>query len=98
MEKCENTGWWNKTRWREHLKNCNLIHLSHASRLPDKDEDVLLKVAEVIDLMVERGVSGLSSMPDGLRRWLRSAAMEEQDKRPLARMQNAESQERYAGY
>jgi len=45
---------------------------------------VLLKVAEVIDLMVERGVSGLSSMPDGLRRWLRSAAMEEQDKRPLA--------------
>lgn len=98
VEKCENTGWWNKTRWREHLKKCNLIHLSQASRLPDKDEEVLLKAAAVIDLMVERGVSGLSSMPDGLRRWLRSAAMDEQDKRPLARMQNSESQERYAGY
>ncbi|KAG9886428.1 hypothetical protein KCU98_g17623, partial [Aureobasidium melanogenum] len=98
VEKCENTGWWNKTRWREHLKNCNLIHLSHASRLPKKDEEALLKVAAVIEKMVERGVSGLSSMPDGLRRWLRSAAMSEADKRPLARLQNPESQQRYVGY
>lgn len=68
VEKCENTGWWNKTRWREHLKNCNLIHLSYASRLPDKDEEGLLKVAAVIKKMVERGVLGLNSMPEGLRR------------------------------
>ncbi|CAD0011788.1 unnamed protein product [Aureobasidium pullulans] len=98
VEKCENTGWWNKTRWREHLKNCNLIHLSYASRLPDKDEEGLLKVAAVIKKMVERGVSGLNSMPEGLRRWLRSAEMHKPDVRPLARLQNSESQERYTGY
>ncbi|KAG9977930.1 hypothetical protein KCU98_g9749, partial [Aureobasidium melanogenum] len=98
VEKCENTGWWNKTRWREHLKNCNLIHLSYASRLPERDEEALLKVAAVIEKMVERGVSGLSSMPEGLRRWLRSAEMHKPDVRPLARLQNPESQERYVGY
>ncbi|THX19302.1 hypothetical protein D6D12_10739 [Aureobasidium pullulans] len=94
VEKCENTGWWNKTRWREHLKNCNLIHLSYASRLPDKDEEGLLKVAAVIKKMVERGVLGLNSMLEGLRRWLRSAEMHKPDVRPLARLQNSESQER----
>ncbi|CAD0099048.1 unnamed protein product [Aureobasidium mustum] len=63
-----------------------------------KDEEELLKVAAVIEKMVERGVSGLSSMPEGLRRWLRSAEMHKPDVRPLARLQNPESQERYVGY
>ncbi|CAD0085033.1 unnamed protein product, partial [Aureobasidium mustum] len=85
VEKCENTGWWNKTRWREHLKNCNLTHLSYTSRLPEKDEEALLKVAAVIEKMA-------------LRRWLRSAEMHKPDVRPLSRLQNPESQERYTGY
>ncbi|THZ70555.1 hypothetical protein D6C84_10424 [Aureobasidium pullulans] len=48
--------------------------------------------------MVERGVLGLNSMPEGLRRWLRSVEMHKPDVRPLARLQNSESQERYTRY
>ncbi|KAH7111886.1 hypothetical protein B0J11DRAFT_543194 [Dendryphion nanum] len=32
------------------------------------------------------------------RRWLRSAKREEIEQRPIARLQNPESQDRYAGY
>jgi superfamily II DNA helicase RecQ len=43
-------------------------------------------------------VKGLATLPQEIRRWLRSAKREEPDTRPLGRLQNPESQARYAGY
>ncbi|XPS72544.1 hypothetical protein M3J09_004706 [Ascochyta lentis] len=44
------------------------------------------------------GTGGLTMLPQGLRRWLRSAKREELDVQPLARLQNPESQAVYASY
>lgn len=40
----------------------------------------------------------LATIPQELRRWLRSAKQHEVDLQPLARLQNPESQARYASY
>ena len=45
-----------------------------------------------------KGIIGLSTLHQETRRWLRSAKREEADGRPMARLQNPESQARYAGY
>ena len=49
-------------------------------------------------MLLERGVSRLSTLDQETRRWLRSAKQSEPDVRPFARLQNADSQARYAGY
>jgi hypothetical protein len=43
-------------------------------------------------------VKGLATLPQEIRRWLRSAKREAPDTRPLGRLQNPESQARYARY
>ena len=98
MAKTDRTGWWKRTDWPAHLEKSNLQHLAHASRLPDKDERVLVQVAELVDKVIERCVKGLSSLPLELRRWLKSVKMEEVDQRPMGRLQNMNSQDRYATY
>jgi hypothetical protein len=55
-------------------------------------------VARVVELLVEQSVAGLSTLVRETKRWLRSAQREEIDQRPLARLQNPESQARYGGY
>lgn len=70
----------------EHLGKSNLVHLAHAARLPNKDEVVLHRVGALVDVMMERGVEGLMTLPDELRRWLRSAKMAEADPRPMGRL------------
>jgi hypothetical protein len=51
-----------------------------------------------VDQAVEQAVAGLSTLGLESRRWLRSANAEQVDVRPIARLQNSESQKRYAGY
>jgi len=41
---------------------------------------------------------GLASLPQEIRRWLKSVKMEEVDQRPMGRLQNQDSQDRYANY
>ena len=48
--------------------------------------------------MIEDCVKGLASLPQEIRRWLKSAKMEEVDPRPMGRLQNQDSQDRYANY
>jgi hypothetical protein len=48
--------------------------------------------------LVERCVSRLSTLDHETRRWLRSAKQAEADVRPLVRLQNSDSQQRYAVY
>lgn len=96
--KTDQTGWWKKTGWIEHLQGSNKRHLAHAARLPSKDEPVLKQIGSLINLLVEQCVGGLSTLPQELRRWLRSVKMSETDQRPIGRLQNKESQARYAGY
>jgi|SRR5271154_6445065 len=38
IAKHDRTGWFNRTRWPEHLADRNMKHLVYASRLPDQDE------------------------------------------------------------
>jgi superfamily II DNA helicase RecQ len=98
VAKTDRTGWFNRTGWLEHLARCNYKRLAHASRLPDRDERKLQQAVKVVDLLIERSVAGLSTLAHETRRWLRSAKREEADQRPMARLQNADSQEKYAGY
>jgi hypothetical protein len=94
----DQTGWWKKTGWIEHLQGSNKRHLAHAARLPTKDEPVLKQIGSLVDLLVEKCVAGLSTLPQEVRRWLKSVKMSETDQRPMARLQNRESQARYSGY
>jgi hypothetical protein len=66
--------------------------------MPDHTEQALRQAAKAVELAVEQSVAGLSTLAQETRRWLKSASREEIDQRPLARLQNPESQRRYAGY
>jgi hypothetical protein len=94
----DQTGWWKRTDWVTHLGESNLRHLAHAARLPDKNEPWLKVVADSVDEMIEECVRALASLPQEIRRWLKSAKMEEVDQRPMGRLQNQTSQDRYANY
>ena len=94
----DQTGWWKKTGWIEHLQGSNKRHLAHAARLPTKDEPVVKQVGDLVEALVEDCVAGLSTLPQELRRWLKSVKMSETDPRPMGRLQNKDSQKRYAGY
>ena len=76
----------------------NLKYLAHASRVPDRDERQLQQAGKIVDLAIEKSVAGLSTLHPETRRWLRSAKRKEADGRSMARLQNPESQARYAGY
>ena len=89
--KTDRTGWFNRTGWLEHLAKRNRIHLAHAIRLPKGNEPKLKQAARIVELLVERSVAGLSTLARETRRWLRSAKLEEIDRRPLGRLQNPES-------
>ena len=96
--KTDHTLWFKKTGWADHLKSCTLRHLSQASRLPDRDEQTLLTAVKLNGFLIEKCVGGLASLDNETRRWLRSAKHSEIDQRPLARLQNTESQQTYAVY
>ena len=96
--KTDRTGWFKRTGWLEHFAERNLTHLAHQARMPDRSEVKLKQAAELVEALMERSVAGLSTLARQTRRWLRSAQQTEVDQRPLARLQNPESQARYAGY
>ncbi|CAN9156920.1 unnamed protein product [Alternaria alternata] len=98
VAKTDKTGWFKRTGWLEHFADRDLMHLAHQTRLPDRGEEKLLRAPKLTELLVERSVKGLSTLARETRRWLRSAKRQEIDQRPIARLQNPESQARYAGY
>jgi hypothetical protein len=59
---------------------------------------VLQRVVELNSSLIERYVSRLSTLDYETRRWLQSAKQAEADVRPIARLQNSDSQQRYAVY
>ena len=98
MDKTDRTCWWKRTDWPTHLHKANLKHLAHAARLPDKEDAALKKIGDAVDTLIEDCVKGLRSLPLELRRWLKSVQMNEVDQRPMGRLQNQDSQDRYANY
>lgn len=96
--KTDHTLWFKKTGWAEHVAGCMLKHLSQASRLPDRDEQTLVAAVRLNGTLIEKCVRGLGSLDNETRRWLRSEKHSEIDQRPLARLQNTESQRTYAVY
>lgn len=96
--KTDKTGWFKRTGWLEFLKDRNLAHLAYQARRPDQSEDKIKLAAELTEQLVERSVKGLATLPQEVRRWLRSAKQSEVDPRPMARLQNPESQTVYASY
>ncbi|KAK0926478.1 hypothetical protein LTR29_017851 [Friedmanniomyces endolithicus] len=98
VAKTDQTGWWKRTDWVTHLGKSNLRYLAYAARLPDKDEHLLKRIADLVDELIEQCVKGLASLPLELRRWLKSAQMNEVDQRPMGRLQSQDSQDRYAIY
>ena len=94
----DRTGWWNLNQWPSHFSKCNLNFLAHHTRLPDKDELVQQNAVEVVNIMLSRAVAGLTSLHREERRWLRSPKVSDPDVRPLARLQEPDSQDRYHNY
>jgi superfamily II DNA helicase RecQ len=96
--KTDKTGWFKRAGWLEFFKDRNLVHLGHQARLPDRNEAKLKTAAQLTERLIEKCVKGLATLPQETRRWLRSAKQAEADQRPLARLQNPESQATYTGY
>jgi hypothetical protein len=96
--KTDKTGWFKRAGWLEFFKDRNLVHLAHQARLPDRNEVKLQTAAQLTERLIEKCVKGLATLPQETRRWLRSAQQTDIDQRPLARLQNPESQATYAGY
>jgi hypothetical protein len=96
--KTDKPGWFKRTGWLEFLKDRNLAHLAYQARRPDQSEHKIKLAAELTEQLVERSVKGLATLPQEVRRWLRSARQSEVDTRPMARLQNPESQTVYASY
>lgn len=94
----DRTGWFHRTDWPQHLGKRHLRFLAQASRLPDREELVLREVVRVSDLLMNRAVAGLFTFDIELRRWIKSCQQGEPDRRPIARLQNPDSQDRYTGY
>ncbi|KAF3037094.1 hypothetical protein E8E12_005610 [Didymella heteroderae] len=90
--KADKTGWFKRTGWLGFFKDRNLAHLAHQARAPEHSERKLKLAAELTERPVDRGVDRLAALPQEIRRWLRSAKQSEVDQRPLARLQNPESQ------
>ena len=59
---------------------------------------MLHEAVKLNSALIEKCVTGLLSLDNKTRRWLRSAKHSEIDQRPLARLQNVESQQIYAVY
>ena len=66
--------------------------------MPEKNDTLLQGAVDVVDKAIEQAVTSLSTLRLESRRWLRSAKAEEADARLMARLQNPESQKRYASY
>jgi len=84
--KTDKTGWFKRTGWLDFFKDRNLKHLAHQARAPDHGEVKIKLAAELIERLVERSVKGLATLPQ---------KQSEVDSRPMARLQNPESQARY---
>lgn len=99
MEKSDHTGWWNLVRWRDHFAECNIKRIAHASRIPDRQDELLKHAASIVDLMIKGAVKGLASLHDDTPFWLRTAnSTNTVQNRPMVRLQNEESLDRYVGY
>jgi len=98
IAKQDYTGWFKRTGWPEHLAGRNLKRLAHVSRMPDRDECKLKLATKTVELAIEKCVAGLSTLAHETRRWLKSAQQHEIDVRPMGRLQNPESQGKYARY
>jgi superfamily II DNA or RNA helicase len=98
VAKTDHTLWFKRNKWPQHLAESNLQHLSRACRMPRRDEETLKDIPKKVEALIEECVKGLPTLGHVIRRWLRSAKASEPDVRPLARLQNEDSQKRYAGY
>jgi superfamily II DNA/RNA helicase len=96
--KTDRTGWFKLTGWPDHLVGSNLKELSRAIRLPDPKDEQLKKACQVVDAMIEQGVSGLQTLALDTRAWLRSAKRAEPDPRGIGRLEDPKGQGRYALY
>jgi hypothetical protein len=64
----------------------------------DRNNALFQQAVKIVNLAIEQSVARLSTLPLETQRWLRSPKEEEINTRPLARLQNPESQQRYARY
>jgi uncharacterized C2H2 Zn-finger protein len=99
MEKMDNTGWWNHTKWPQHFGDRHLGNIAHASQLPDRQERELLEAKRIVISMIKRAVDGLSLLHDDTPNWLRTAnSTNRVENRPMVRLQNVESLDTYINY
>ncbi|OLL24154.1 ATP-dependent DNA helicase tlh1, partial [Neolecta irregularis DAH-3] len=96
--KQDTNAWFQYTGWAEYFKNKNIIHISHMSRIPDREEVKLKLASKLMDDMFDQCIDILKTLPKELCRWLRSTKKADPDMRPLAPLQDKTSQNRYVAY
>ncbi|KAI9824722.1 MAG: hypothetical protein M1832_001548 [Thelocarpon impressellum] len=94
----DQTGWWKRTGWTEHFSGRDIGVIAELAEPAGLEEEDLLKLGLAVDGLVERAVAGVETLPHELRRWLKSPRAGEAGPKPLQRLQNKNSQDRYAGY
>ena len=98
MLKQDHTGWWSRTIWQQYFGSHNLKWLAYTSRLPDRDKPFLLEIIEIFDTLFAQAVTGIQTLDQEMRRWLRSEKRYEILQRPFARLQNTDSEDCYKVY
>ena len=86
VAKTDRSLWSKRTGYPQHLAGSNFRHLSNGSRLANKDEQELQHVLRLVELLVEKCVTGLATLDLETRQWLRSAKRSKANVRPLSRL------------
>lgn len=67
--------------------------------MPDRKEPLLKQAVSVVDTLIKGAVQGLSSLHNDTPFWLQTASSTSKiENRPMVRLQNLESLDRYVGY
>lgn len=97
IQRDEGGGWLGHMGWGEHLGNKDIRALDEASRLPDRDEQELKVVVEVVAAVIERCIGTLANTTKEVLQWWRSPQEDHLFFRPLARVQTQIAWEKYTG-
>ena len=95
----DRTGWFARTKWHKHLQQySDRSLLVTAASPPSADEPDMQEAVRSVDRVVEGAVQGLDTLTVDTSCLLKEPGPDQPGQRPLARMQNARSQQRTARY
>lgn len=92
------TEWYNCTDWLKHIAKQNLMFLVHVRQLLNCDEKKLQQIVHIVNLLIEKCVTRLSTLTFKMRWWLKSTKHKEINVKLIKCLQNLKSQKQYVRY